>query len=95
MPDWRTLQVFLSPRQPAVYEVDLDLETRDMRCSCPTFTGRRACRHVVFVRSRMDEDGQYPMQIHESAPREQVPAAMKDPARFRDFIVRWGRVEVL
>lgn len=96
MADWRTLQVFLSPRQPAIYEVDLELESQDTRCSCPTFKGRKACRHVKFVKARMDGNGgHYPLLVHENAENENISEVMADPDAFREFIVKYGRVEVL
>lgn len=96
MSDWRTLQVFLSPRQPAIYEVDLDLDSQETRCSCPTFKGRKTCRHVKFVHARMEGNGgHYPLLVSEKAENENISEVMSDPGAFRDFIVKYGRVEVL
>lgn len=96
MSDWRTLQMFLSPRQPAIYEVDMDLDSQDTRCNCPTYKGRRVCRHVKFVKARMESNGgNYPLMVHEHAEKEDISQVMSDPDRFREFIVRYGRVEVL
>lgn len=95
-PDWRTLQVFLSPDRPAIYEVDLALGTTNVRCSCPTFKGRKSCRHSKFVKARMDgNDGHYPLMVHESAEGENITEVMATQESFREFIVKYGRVEVL
>lgn len=96
MSDWRTLQMFLSPQKPAVYEVDMDLDTQATRCNCPTFKGRNSCRHVKFVKARMEgNSGNYPLMIHERAEKENLTDVLSDAGKFRDFIVRYGRIEVL
>jgi len=94
---WRTVQVFLSPRHPAVYEVELNLDSGAPRCSCPTFRAKDACRHVKAVRERMaDSGGQYPIMLNESATEMDIAgAAIKDPQKFRELILRFGKVEVL
>lgn len=94
--DWRTLQVFLSPRQPAIYEVEMDLDTQTIRCTCPTFKGRKACRHTKFVSARMEgNNGNYPMLVHERAEAEDIKDVMSSSDKFREFVVKYGRVEVL
>lgn len=94
--DWRTIQMFLSPRQPAIYEVELNLDSSKARCNCPTFKGRRVCRHTKFVVARMEgNDGHYPLLIHERAEKEDISEVMSDPEAFRDFVVKYGKVEVL
>ena len=96
MSDWRTVQVFLSPRQPAVYEVELNIDDADARCSCPTFRARSVCRHTKAVKSRMrDSNGQYPILLHENAQTSELSDSLDDPEAFRDYVVRYGKVEVL
>jgi len=94
--DWRTLQVFLSSRQPAIYEVELELDSQATRCSCPTFKGKRNCRHITFVKAKMlDNGGNYPMLVREQAEEEDIKLVMASAPRFREFVVKYGRVEVL
>jgi hypothetical protein len=96
MSNWRTVQVFLSPRNPAVYEVELNLDTGRPRCSCPTYRAKSGCRHTKAVQDRMqDSGGQYPIMINEGAEESALSDAIQDPTKFRDFIMRFGRVEVL
>lgn len=96
MSTWRTVQVFLSPRHPAVYEVELDVMNADIRCSCPTFRAKERCRHSRIVEKRMDEaGGQYPILLESEVLESDVSDSIHDPAKFRDFIVRFGKVEVL
>lgn len=94
--DWRTVQLFLSTRQPAVYEVQIDLNNSAARCNCPTYKGRKACRHTKFVTARMNNnDGHYPLLIQETAASEDLTDVMSTPESFREFVVKYGRVEVL
>lgn len=94
--DWRTIQLFLSTRQPAIFEVEINLESSRARCNCPTFKGRKACRHSKFVLARMDSnDGHYPLMIHETAAAEDITDIMSSPESFREFVVKYGKVEVL
>lgn len=96
MADWRTIQMFLSPRQPAIYEVEINLDAPDARCSCPTFKGRKTCRHTKFVMARMDSHGgNYPLLVHEDAEKSDISQVMSTPDSFRQFVVRYGKIEVL
>lgn len=94
--EWRTVQVFLSPRQPAVFEVELNTKSAKARCSCPTFTAKKTCRHTKVVYARMTESGgQYPILLQEDAKEELLSESLADATKFREFIVRFGKVEVL
>jgi hypothetical protein len=96
MTGWRILQVFLSSRQPAIYEVELNLDSQEVRCSCPTYKGRKSCRHLKFVKARMDgNDGNYPLMVHETAEAESIEDVMSTPDKFREFVVKYGKVEVI
>lgn len=96
MSNWRTVQVFLSPRHPAIYEVELDVMTADIRCSCPTFRAKEHCRHSRIVEKRMeDAGGQYPILLEDSIEESTLSASLSDPSKFRNVIYRFGRVEVL
>lgn len=94
--DWRTVQLFLSQRQPAIYEVEINLDGPGARCTCPSYKGRRSCRHTKFVADKMqDNGGHYPLLVRESAEEEDISSVMSSPEAFRDFVVRYGKVEVL
>jgi hypothetical protein len=99
MSDWRTIQVFLSPRHPAVYEVELNIVSGEPRCSCPTYRAKDECRHVKAIRDRMAESGgQYPIVLNERAEVGQMlfsETVVRDPEKFRDMVLRFGKVEVL
>jgi hypothetical protein len=75
----------------------LNIETGIPRCSCPTFRAKDVCRHVKAVRERMaDSGGHYPIMLNESAAAADIASAgMGDQKKFRDLILRFGKVEVL
>ena len=98
--DWRMVQVFLSARQPAIYEVEIDMESgkrwAPTRCSCPTYRRNNKCRHIEWIRQQMiTHNGQDPVRIHRSAGVDNMHHVMGSASAFRDFVVRYGRVEVL
>lgn len=96
MSKWRTVQIFLSPRHPAVYEVEIDNDEGTPRCSCPTYSAKSACRHTRAVERRMEESGgQYPIMLEDRIEEDVLRDSIDDPVKFRDVIYRFGKVEVL
>ena len=93
---WRTVQLFISSQAAGVFEVDVNTETRDMRCSCPVWKKTELCKHVSFVRHRMIlNGGHYSIQIPYEVPEELAVAANDSPEKFRDFILKYSKIEVL
>lgn len=96
MADWRTVQLFLSPRQPAIYEVQINLDEEGIRCTCPTYKGKKTCRHSKFVHARMESnEGHYPLMVREEAEGEDISEVMATSESFRQFVVKYGKIEVL
>jgi transposase len=94
MAEWRTLQMFLSSR--GVFEVELNMSTSSTRCTCPGYATRKYCKHTRWVESRMKTNGgTYPMSISTRAPAVEATRANKSPAAFRDFVVKYGKIEVV
>lgn len=92
--DWRTVQVFLSPS--GVFEVEVNTDTRDIKCNCPNFDKRKTCAHEKFVDNRAkDNDGVYPVKISPKASEEEMLDAEESPEAFRTFILKYGKVEVI
>lgn len=92
--DWRTVQVFLSPKGSGIYEVEMTLDGEQVRCNCQTYVRRRNCRHVKFVLSKM-EDGTYPILVHPSARDEDLADHVQDRERFRHFVLKYAKIEVV
>jgi len=91
---WRTVQVFLSPT--GVYEVQLRPNDTKAQCSCPSFKMRNSCKHTTFVQTRMSENnGQYAILVPDDVPEEIQARANESAETFRNFILKYARVEVL
>ena len=93
---WRTVQLFISSQAAGVFEVEVDTGTKRIRCNCPVWTKTLKCKHVNFVNNRMKmNQGHYSILVPDEVPEELASQANADPKRFRDFVVRYAKVEVL
>jgi hypothetical protein len=92
--EWRTVQVFLSSKGSGIYEVEMTLDGTEVRCNCQTYVRRGNCRHVKFVVSRM-EAGTYPIMVHPSARDENLSEHVTDRDRFRRFVLKYAKIEVV
>lgn len=93
--DWRTVQMFLE--ENGVFEVELDAEnSKKVRCSCPSFKNSARCKHTRHVRKRIEENGgNYSVQIDVSISDEETTLAMASKDTFREFIIKYAKVEVI
>lgn len=94
---WRVVQIFLpaGDAAPAVYEVEVDDVARRARCNCLIHQARSSCSHVRLVEARMSQNsGQYPLNLPAQVQTD-LSEVLKDRGRFRDFVIRYGRIEVL
>jgi hypothetical protein len=94
----RLIQVFLSQSAttaPGIYEVSLDDDKEALSCTCPGFQGRNVCKHTKFVKARIDtNNGTYPLEISSRATKEDAESAKKSNKHFREFVIRFGKIEV-
>jgi hypothetical protein len=95
--DWRTVQLFLDNTTMGVFEVQIDSENnRKVRCTCPAFNNSARCKHVKFVKNSMEQnDGHYSIKIPVEISDEEAFVAMSDSESFREFIIKYGTVEVI
>lgn len=92
--DWRTIQLFLDVTGVAEVQVD-SLNPSSVRCDCKG-EGTTRCAHVKHVKKTMDaNDGHYTIHIPVEVDEDITELAMGDSAAFRDFIIKYGKVEVL
>jgi hypothetical protein len=92
---WRTVQMFISDEGVAEVEVDAELNDK-IRCSCKAYSVSSKCRHSKFVKNRMNEgDGHYIVQVPEDVDDDEAITAMKDPSKWRAFVIQHGEIEVL
>lgn len=93
---WRTVQLFISSQGAGIFEVEVDTETKKTRCSCPVWTKLYSCKHTHFVDTRMKLNrGHYSILVPNEIPESVAIEANDDPKKFRDFVVKYAKVEVL
>ena len=93
---WRTVQLFISSQAAGVFEVEVDTGTKRVRCNCPVWKKTLKCKHVNFVNKKMElNNGHYSILVPSEVPEELASQANIDPKTFRDFVVRYAKVEVL
>jgi len=95
--DSRLVQVFLSQTQspgPNIHEVSVK-ENGSLFCTCPGFQGRLTCKHVKFVKARIDNNnGTYPLEISNRATDDEAFKAKESNSAFREFVIKFGKIEV-
>lgn len=92
---WRTVQMFLEEYGVVEAEVDQDNPSK-VRCSCPQFAKVARCKHTKYVRSQMDSNqGHYSIHIPVHVDEDEAIRAMKSAPLFREFIIKYGKVEVI
>lgn len=91
----KPLQFFLDPS--GVSTVSLGEDKRSLTCDCPAFKKKESCKHVEWVGDRiLKTTGLYPVQISKRAPDDEMKAAFSgDNDAYRDFLLKYGKVEVL
>jgi hypothetical protein len=93
--DWRTVQLFLDV--DGVAEVEVDSKNPKLtRCTCPSHNSVRGCAHTKYVKKNMQEnDGHYTVSIPVEVDDEDAIAATSSAEAFRNFIIKYGKVEVI
>mgnify|MGYP003337036528 CR=1 FL=1 len=93
----RLIQVFLSTKSafnPGIFEVSVD-EADRLYCTCPGWQTTYDCKHLKFVRSKMaTNNGTYPLEISKKASPQEAELAQSSDEEFREFIIKYGRIEV-
>jgi hypothetical protein len=96
--DTKLVQVFLSQSQtpgPGIFEVSVDDDNK-FYCTCQGYKGRNTCKHVKFVQARVKSNGgdNYPLEFSSRATKDDVFKAKQSKEEFRDFVIRFGKIEV-
>jgi hypothetical protein len=93
---WRTVQLFISAQAAGIFEVEVDTDTQKIRCSCPMWKKNFNCKHTRFVDLKMRlNNGHYSIMVPNEVPEHLAIKASDDPKKFRDFVVKYAKVEVL
>lgn len=98
MNGFRLIQVFLSSKAgmsgPAIFEVSGD-EDQNFVCTCPGYKVKKTCRHVRFVKEKIKvNNGIYPLQVSPEVPESEIRQALKSSDKFREFLLKHGKIEV-
>jgi len=94
MSTWQVTQLFLSDSGP--HEVWINVDNKKLRCNCEGFNTRSMCKHTRYVSERMKNNfGVYPVEISTKAPPLAAEMASLDPIMFRNFLLKYGKIEVL
>jgi hypothetical protein len=93
--DWRTVQLFLD--DSGVSEVEIDAEdSTNVRCSCKSFFKSSRCKHIKYVRNEIESnDGNYAIKVPVDIDDDEALEAMSSSETFREFIIKYGKVEVI
>ena len=93
--DWRTVQLFVG--EYGVSEVEVDsLNAKNVRCTCHPNSLTAKCAHVKHVKKTMlENNGHYTVSIPVEIDEEEAEIATASSEAFRNFIIKYGKVEVL
>ena len=92
---WRTVQQFISEQAVGIFEVEVNTETKEARCNCPVWAKKGSCKHTQFVNFRIRHTGHYSIMIPHEVPEEMAFEANENPETFREFVVKYAKIEVL
>lgn len=99
--NYKLIQFFLTGDDdlPAIYEVRLMKETKLLTCTCPGYRGRTDCKHIKFIRERLassEERGHYVLKLDSETPEDVIDGISRmDYSEYRDFVAKYGMIEVL
>jgi len=92
----RTVQFFISENLSpgGIYEVSVN-NKKEFACTCPGFAGRATCKHTKFVVARVKQNhGTYPLEISSRVTDADAEKATESAESFREFIIKFGKIEV-
>lgn len=94
--DWRTVKLFLD-EEFGVSEVAIaDSDSRKVKCTCLQFNKGGKCKHTIWVRDWMvTHGGVFSIKIPQEVDPEAELEAFSDLDSFRDFVIKYGKVEVI
>lgn len=92
---WRTVQLFLI--KTGVAEVSINTgPTKSVHCTCPVFEKSKRCKHQKYVKAQiMENDGNFTINIPYEVDEDLMQMAIEDKELFRQFIIEYGKVEVI
>lgn len=92
---WRTVQQFISAQGMGIFEVEVETDTKETRCTCPVYGKRGFCKHIQFVKDKIKYTGHYSIMVPNEIPEELALEANIDAEKFREFVVKYAKIEIL
>jgi hypothetical protein len=93
--EWRTAQFFLEEDGTCEVEIDLDSHKK-FRCTCLAFSKSARCKHTIWVKETMEKnEGRFQIQIPVDMDDDAAFEAMSTAEGFREFILKYGKIEVI
>jgi len=98
----RTIQIFISNKlntknELEVSEVSMNAEsTGSIQCTCKDYKKLEICKHANYVIKKIeDNEGSFGLLIPENVPDEVAFLAFNDADSSRNFILNYGKIEVM
>lgn len=94
--EWRTVQLFID-EECAVSEVSVDaMNSSKVKCSCIKFNKFARCKHVKFVKDKMESTGGvFNLVLPPTVDDEEAYDALQDTELFRELVLKYGKIEVI
>jgi hypothetical protein len=100
--DWRTIQLFLGKElnkkgELVVNEVSIHAEqAKNIKCTCYGYAKLGNCVHVKFVEDKMTiNNGSFGLLVPEHVSNDLAHESFLDSESARNFILNYGKIEVL
>ena len=97
----KVVQIFLTMNAdlPAIYEVSISSIDKRLACNCPGYESKDTCKHLRFVKNRLDgSDGRttYLLRLDDETPEDAIDRIKTMSGNeYREFIIKYGKIEVL
>lgn len=94
--EWRTIQFFIN-QEGITSEVYIDnANPAKIKCTCITFSKIARCKHVKFIRDKMEEnEGVLNVVFPAEADDDEIEHSKEDLELFRKLILKYGKIELL
>jgi hypothetical protein len=100
--EWRTIQIFIEKELNnkdalEISEVAIDSDgPANIKCSCKNFKEIEVCKHVTYVTRKIEKNnGSFGLMVPEEIPDELAYMAFSDEQSARNFILHYGKIEVI
>lgn len=100
--NWRTIQMFIAGELNdkdalEVSEVSIHADgPSSIQCTCKDYRKLSMCKHVNYVAKKIEKNqGSFGLMIPEDIPDELAYLAFNDAESSRNFILHYGKIEVM